>query len=106
MAGHLLNVALKLEGESTGEVAQGRGGAIRGSGTERCHIKAGAAKSNLVLDAVIVKMSPKEAISTLAPELKEVPSADWNKIRRITQAKTAPGDTVIIVGIGNTIGTE
>jgi len=44
MAGPSLNVALKPEGESTGEVTDGRRAAISGSGTERYHIKAAAAK--------------------------------------------------------------
>jgi hypothetical protein len=106
MVGPPLNVALKPEGESTGEVTDGRRAAISGSGTERYHIKAAAAKSNLVLDAVIEKMSSKEAISRLTPELQEAACADRNMVRTSIQAKTARGDTVTIVGIGNTIGIE
>jgi hypothetical protein len=101
-----IDAALKLEGEPTGEVAEGTGAAIGGSGTERYHIEEAAAKSNIVLDAVIVKMSSKEAISTLTPELQEAANAAYNRIRTIIQAETAPGDTVIIAGIGNTIGIE
>lgn len=101
-----IDAALKLEGESSGEVAEGTGAAIGGTGTERYHIEGAAAKSNIALDAVVVKMSSKEAISTLTPTLREAIDTAYNKVRTIIEAETAPGDTVIIAGIGNTIGIE
>jgi hypothetical protein len=101
-----IDAALKLEGEPTGEVAEGTGAAIGGAGTERYHIEEAAAKSNIALDAVVVKMSSKEAISMLTPELREAADTAYKMVRTIIQAETAPGDTVIIAGIGNTIGID
>ena len=101
-----IDAALKLEGEPTGEVAEGTGAAIGGSGTERYHIEEAAAKSNIALDAVVVKMSSKEAISTMTPKLREAADAAYDRVRTIIRAETAPGDTVIIAGIGNTIGMD
>jgi hypothetical protein len=97
---------LQLMSPYTVNKAEGTGAAIGGSGTERYHIEEAAAKSNIVLDAVIVKMSSKEAISTLTPELQEAAAAAYNRIRTIIQSEPATGDTVIIPGIGNTIGIE
>jgi len=101
-----IDAALKLEGERSGEVAEGTGAAIGGPGTERYHIEEAAAKSNIALNAVVVKMSSKEAISTLTPQLREAADAAYNRVRAIIEAETAPGDTVIVAGIGNTIGID
>jgi len=101
-----IDAALKLEGEPSGEVAEGTGAAIGGPGTERYHIEEAAAKSNIALNAVVVKMSSKEAISALTPQLLEPADAAYNRVRTIIQAETAPGDTVIVAGIGNTIGID
>ena len=101
-----IDAALNLEGEPSGEVAEGTGAAIGGPGTERYHIEEAAAKSNIALNAVVVKMSSKEAISALTPQLLEPSDAAYNRVRTIIQAETAPGDTVIVGGIGNTIGID
>jgi hypothetical protein len=101
-----IDAALKLEGELSGEVAEGTGAAIGGPGTERYHIEEAAAKSNIALDAVVVKMSSKEAISTLTPVLREAADAAYSRVCAIIQTETAPGATVIVAGIGNTIGID
>jgi hypothetical protein len=74
--------------------------AIGGSGTERYHVEEAAAKSNIALDTVVVKMSSKEAISTLTPELREAVDGAYKRARTIIQAEAAPTDTLIIPGIG------
>ncbi len=99
-----IDAAVKLEGELTGEVVEGTGAAIGGPGTERYHIEEAATKSNIALDAVVVKMSSREAISALTPQLREAVDAAHNRVRTIIQTETDPGDTVIVAGIGNTIG--
>ena len=101
-----IDAALKLEGEPSGEIAEGTGAAIGGPGTERYHIEEAAAKSNIALDAVVVKMSSKEAISTLTPVLREAADVAYNRVQAIIQTETAPGATVIVAGIGNTIGID
>jgi hypothetical protein len=101
-----VDAGLKLEGEASGEIAEGTGAAIGGPGNERYHIEEAATKNNVALDAVIVKMSSKEAISTLTPELRKAADAAYDKVLDIVQNETAPGDTVIVAGVGNTIGID
>jgi hypothetical protein len=79
--------------------------ASAGSGTGRYHVEA-SAKSNIELDAAIVKISSPEAISELTPEVQQTADAAYNRVRMIIQAETAPGDTVITARIGNTIGMD
>jgi len=101
-----VDAGLKLEGETTGDIAEGTGAAIGGPGTERYHIEEAAAKSNIGLDAVVVKMSSKEAVSTMTPRLREAADTAYDRVRTIIQTETAPDDAVIIAGIGNTIGID
>jgi hypothetical protein len=77
-----------------------------GSVTERCRIEEAAAKSNVALDAVAVKMSSKEAISRLTAELREAADAAYNRIGTIIQVETAAYDNAVIAGVGNTIGID
>jgi hypothetical protein len=65
-----------------------------------------AAKSNIRLDAVVVKMSSEEAISTLTPVLREAADAACDRVQAIIEAETRPGDTVIVAGMGTTIGID
>src|SRR5438445_12389106 len=65
-----VDAALKFEGERSGDVAEGIGAAIGGPGTERYHIEASASKNQIPLLAVGVKMSFKEAISSITPLVK------------------------------------
>jgi hypothetical protein len=99
-----VDAALKLEGENSGGVAEGIGAAIGGPGTEKYHIEASAAKNNVPLIAVVVKMSSKEAISTITPELEKAADDAKQRAESIILAKTKPGDKVILAGIGNTVG--
>jgi hypothetical protein len=101
-----IDAALKLEGEPSGEVAEGTGAAIGGAGTERYHIEEVTAKSNIALDAVVVKMSSKEAISALTSVLREAADAAYSRVRATIHSETAPAATVIVAGIGNTIGID
>jgi len=101
-----VDAALKLEGERSGEVAEGVGAAIGGPGAERYHIEEAATKHNIPLDAVVVKMSSKEAISVMTSEISGAVDEAAGRVRTILLAETKSGDTVILAGIGNTIGIE
>lgn len=89
MTRYSLDGAPKSSGEPTREVAEG-----------------GAAKSNIVLDAVIVKMSSKKAIWALASEVQEATDVAYGKVRTIIEAETVSGHTMISAWIGNTMGIE
>jgi len=51
-----------------------------------------------------VKMSSKEAISTITPQLEKAADEAKARVESVVLARTKPGDRVIVAGIGNTIG--
>src|SRR5881409_2155625 len=99
-----VDAALKLEGENSGDIAEGIGAAIGGPGTEKYHIEVSAVKQGIPLVAVVVKMSSKEAISTITPQLEKAAEDAKARVESVVLARTKPGDRVIVAGIGNTIG--
>lgn len=101
-----VDAALKFEGEFTGEIAEGVGAAIGGPGVERYHIEEAAARNGIPLHAVVVKMSSKEAISEMKPQIRSATDETVQRVRATILASTDLGDTVILAGIGNTIGIE
>jgi hypothetical protein len=101
-----VDAALKLEGEQSGEIAEGVGAAIGGSGPERYHIEEAATKHGVPLNAVVVKMSSKEAVTAMTPEIDKGAQKAANHVRTIILTETEPGHAVILAGIGNTIGIE
>ncbi len=99
-----VDAALKLEGEPSGNIAEGTGAAIGGPGTERYHIEESATKSGVPLSAVVVNMSSKEAISAMTPKIAEGAEEAVKYVKNLILAQTQPGDRVIVAGVGNTIG--
>jgi|UniRef100_A0A7J2U532 hypothetical protein len=99
-----IDAALKLEGEPTGLVAEGSGAAIGDIGPEKIEIERVAVRCNAPLDAVIVKMSNEEAIKPMTKDVAEGVEKAYQMVLEIIRNRTKPGDNVIIVGIGNTVG--
>jgi hypothetical protein len=89
-----VDAALKLEGEENGEVAEGVGAAIGGPGAERYHIEEAATKNHIPLNAVVVKMSSKEAISVMTSEIRrateKVVCAMFKKLSEPRLVQAAP----------------
>lgn len=100
----MVDAALKFEGENSGEVSEGIGAAIGGIGTERFKIEQEATKNNIPIYAVIVKESILEAITPMKKEILEAGEKVVERIRNLVVERSKPGDTVIVAGIGNTIG--
>ncbi len=100
----MVDAALKMEGDDTGEVAEGVGAAIGGVGTERYKIEEIAHKYKIPVFAVIIKMSLREAIAPMKKEITEGVEKAIERAKRIIRENTKEGDTVVIAGIGNTIG--
>ncbi|MFQ6010834.1 MAG: DUF1512 family protein [Nitrososphaerales archaeon] len=100
----MIDAALKLEGENTGEIAEGIGAAIGGIGVERFQIEEVATKNRIPLYAVVVKQSLTEAISSMKREIAETAENVSKIVHNIVSEKTRKGDTVLIVGVGNTLG--
>lgn len=99
-----VDAALKLEGEKSGEVAEGTGAAIGDPGPEKIAIERAAIKCNVPLDAVIVKMSSEEAITHMSKEIYEGVVKAAEVVKKIIREKTKEGDMVLVAGIGNTVG--
>ncbi len=99
----MIDAALKLEGEKTGEVAEGVGAAIGGIGVEKFKIEEIATKNKLPLYAIIIKQSLMEAITTMKKEIADSVSDAISRIDRISREELVDG-CIILAGIGNTIG--
>lgn len=99
-----VDAALKLEGESTGTVAEGVGAAIGDPGPEKIKIERVASRYGIPLRAIVVKMGMEEAIMDMKKEICEAADRVVEKIREIVSQETKPGDAIIVAGIGNTVG--
>jgi hypothetical protein len=100
----MIDAALKLEGEKTGEVAEGVGAAIGGYGVEKFKIEEAAYKKNIPLYAVIVKESIIEAIGGMRKEISESVGEVHKAIYRIVEQAVPENGKVIVIGVGNTLG--
>lgn len=100
----MIDAALKLEGEKTGEIAEGIGAAIGGIGVDRFKIEEVASKHNIPLYAIVIKQSILDAISLMKKEIAEAVEKVLGIVNRVIEEKTKEGDRVLVVGVGNTIG--
>ncbi len=100
----MVDAGLKLEGEKSGEISEGIGAAIGGIGTEKYKIEEVATKYKIPVYAVIIKESLKEAIAPMKKELFEGVDKAIEHVKRIINENTKEGETVVLAGIGNTIG--
>jgi hypothetical protein len=100
----MIDAALKLEGEQVGEVAEGVGAAIGGPGVEQFKIEDSIVKYKIPVDAIIVKQDLGDAVSPMRKEIFDAVDPVIKRIKRLLLERTKKGDSVIIAGIGNTIG--
>ncbi|WP_455369164.1 DUF1512 family protein [[Eubacterium] cellulosolvens] len=100
----MVDAAVKFEGEKTGDVSEGIGAAIGGIGTERFKIEEEASKYKIPVHAVIVKQSIQEAIMPMKKDIAEATDNVITRIKSLLQEQTQEAETIIIAGIGNTIG--
>ncbi|MEM5877895.1 MAG: DUF1512 family protein [Candidatus Aenigmatarchaeota archaeon] len=98
-----IDAAAKLEGERTGDTAEGVGVAMGGLGVERYEIEEIAVKNKIPLDSVIIKMGQEEAIM---PMPKAVIDAVPEAIELVNDAidRTDEKGKIVIIGVGNTCG--
>jgi len=100
----MIDAALKLEGEKTGAVAEGIGAAIGGIGVEKYQIEEVATRFSIPVYAVIVKQSIQDAITIMRKEISESFDKVSNTVFSLIEDKTSLGESVLIIGIGNTLG--
>lgn len=100
-----VDAAVKLEGEETGKVARGIGVVIGGHGVDKWAIEEEILKRNIELDAVIVKMSPEEAISNMNPKIADASVEAFELVQNLIY--NSPDDAnILVVGVGNSCGIK
>jgi len=100
----MIDAALKLEGEDTGDVAQGFGAAIGGIGTDRFKIEAIATKYDIPIFAIVVRQSVKEAITLMKKEISDQAENVKSQVYEMITDNSNPDQTVLVIGVGNTLG--
>jgi hypothetical protein len=102
----MVDAGLKLEGEETGEVAEGIGAAIGGIGVDKYKIEEAATKYNVPVYAIIIKESLKEVLAPMSELISKAVDNAIVRLKTVLQERTKEGDTIIVVGVGNTLGIE
>lgn len=100
----MVDAALKLEGEDSASVAQGFGAAIGGIGTERFQIEAIAVDNNIPIFSIVVKESVKDAITLMTKEIADQADDVREQVYDMIRENTMPGQLVLVIGVGNTVG--
>jgi hypothetical protein len=100
----MIDAAAKLEGEKTGDVAEGTGAAIGGLGVEKFEIEEVATRHNIPVYAVLVKEGDMDVMATMKKEIADGANSAVGLVKRIIQERTKEGDAVLLAGIGNTLG--
>ncbi|MGI9565513.1 MAG: DUF1512 domain-containing protein [Nitrosopumilus sp.] len=100
----MIDAALKMEGEESASIAQGFGAAIGGIGTEKFEIEAIATSKNIPVFSIVVKQSVKEAITLMTKEIADQSNKVSSQVYEMIQENTQPGQSVLIIGVGNTAG--
>lgn len=100
-----VDAAVKLEGEETGKVARGIGVVIGGSGIDKWVIEEEIVKRNIEMDAVIVKMSPEEAIGNMNQKIADASVKAFELVQNLIF--NSPDDAnILVVGVGNSCGIK
>jgi len=100
----VVDAAQKLEGEKPGEVAGGIGVAIGGPGVEQFKVEEAVLKYKIPVNAVMIKEDIGDAVSPMRKEIFDAADTAIQRIKSLILERTKKGDSVIIAGIGNTIG--
>jgi hypothetical protein len=100
----MIDAALKLEGEDSGSIAQGFGAAIGGIGIDRFKIEAIATKHDIPIFAIVVRQSVKEAITLMKKEISDQAENVKSQVYEMITDNSSPNQTVLVIGVGNTLG--
>ena len=100
----MIDASLKLEGEDSASIAKGFGAAIGGIGTERFKIEEIATKNEIPILALVVKQSIYEAITLMTDDIANQTETVKEELLQMIRDNTTSGQTILIIGVGNTIG--
>jgi len=99
-----IDAGLKLEGEESGKIIEGIGAAIGGIGVERYKIEEISKAKGIPLYAFVIYESVAEAITPMKENIAKAAEKVVEKVKRLILEKIDDGATVIVAGIGNTVG--
>ena len=102
----MIDASLKLEGEDSASIAKGFGAAIGGIGTERFKIEEIATKNNIPILALVVKQSIYEAITLMTDDIANQSETVKEELFQMIRENTNSGQTILVIGVGNTIGVS
>jgi hypothetical protein len=100
----MIDAGLKLEGEMVGEVSEGIGSAIGGPGVDAYKIEEKITKYKIRNYAIIVKEDIGDAVSPMRREINDSVDKVIERVKDVVKERTKEGETVLIVGVGNSIG--
>jgi hypothetical protein len=99
-----VDAAGKLEGEKVGTVAEGVGAAIGGPGVEKYKIEEAAIEHGVPMYAVAIMQGMEHVVAPLIEPLYRATDNALNVVKKLILDYSNVGDTVIVAGIGNTVG--
>jgi hypothetical protein len=102
----MIDASLKLEGEDSASIAKGFGAAIGGIGTERFKIEEIATKNQIPILALVIKQSIYEAITLMTQEIADKANTVRDELHQMIRENSASGQTILVIGVGNTIGVS
>ena len=100
----VIDGGMKLEGEKVGEVSEGIGVAIGGPEVDKYKVEESALKHKVPVNAIIIKEDIGDAVSPMRKEIVDAIDGVIERVKRLILERTKTGDSIIIAGIGNTIG--
>ena len=101
-----IDAGLKMESEKTGDVSEGVGVAMGGPGMDRFRIEEALSTLEVPVLTVVCKMTMKEAISKMPKEVLDQVDPVYQRVLTMIEQNSAEGDTVVVIGVGNTMGVE
>jgi hypothetical protein len=102
----MIDASLKLEGEDSASIAKGFGAAIGGIGTERFKIEEISTKNGIPILALVVKQSLYEAITLMTKDIADKANDVKDELYQMIRENTTSGQTILVIGVGNTIGVS
>ena len=102
----MIDASLKLEGEESATIAHGFGAAIGGIGTERFQIEEVATKHKIPVFAIVIKESIKEAITLMTKKIADKAEETRLQLYEMIKENTKSGQSILVIGVGNTLGVS
>lgn len=100
----MVDASQKLEGEKRGDVYGGVGVIIGGIGVEKFKADESVLKHKVPVNAVYVREDMGDAISAMRKEIIDSVDPAIEKVKRLILERTNAKDSIMIVGVGNSVG--